>query len=1062
MHTREALPAKLTPPCVARLIARERLYAHLDSAAPARLVWVSAPGGAGKTSLVAAYLAARGRPTLWLRLDAGDGDIDTFLHFMWLALRESGGETMSAPAHTGHPAADEVALRRWMEAAFARMPRGFGLVLDEYQSIPVGAGLHRLLPVIVDSLPDGATLFVASRGDLPATLARVATTPWFARIHAEMLRLAPDEAAALATSVGVLESDAQARLARASGGWAAGLVLLARGMMAGVPLPEDNDGLPREMLDYFSAEVFEQLPPTMRRFLLRTAAMPWITLDMAAALTGHAAPERVLDALHRENLFTERKHGATAVYEYHPLFRRFLAARAREVLDPAELRDIHRLAAHKLAEAGDPEAAVPLFAAMHAWEEIAGIVRDHAPRLAALRRVSTLRSWIECLPEASRAQRPWALFWLAWCKYAMREPAAADVFERAYMEFGRAGDAEGQFAACAWLLRLAGSPEAVERWIGEVERLAARTRTLDPALEARIIARFAALKQFPLRHPLIERWRERAIVLSRAASDHETRVQMASFALARHFDCGEIDAMSALIVEHRHVVDASGVAPRDALPLLLFEGQRMLLAGEDTGAAAVLERAEAVAAETGAAEHREAVANFAFRVALARGDAAAARRSLASVSRAAPTSPQDALARLLDDAELALLEGDADAALAATTAAASPAALCPPQESVRVACRAAAMLTGGETGEAVLAEIAPALETARRQRMPLPQVTLLLLTAFARVRAGESEAAIAALAEGLRLGARLGALPRLPMLPRPMLAELAALALAHNVEPRYAERLVVRLDLRAPANAPPRWPWPVRVRTLGGFCVESRLARNDGVGRNARKPYELLKYVIATGAREVAAGRAIATLWPDLEGDAGKKAFDITLHRLRKALGSDATVRLEGGKLSLDPQLVWVDASAFERLATNAESLLACDDRLADRVLEEALTLYVGHFLAADDDLPWALPHRARLRDRFIRLVDAAGARWESSGDWHRAERRYRDAIALEPAAESIHQRLIRALAATGRPAEALDAYRRCRELLSTVLGTRPSTRTEALYERVRAGAVGLHPVYEK
>lgn len=38
---------------------------------------------------------------------------------------------------------------------------------------------------------------------------------------------------------------------------------------------------------------------------------------------------------------------------------------------------------------------------------------------------------------------------------------------------------------------------------------------------------------------------------------------------------------------------------------------------------------------------------------------------------------------------------------------------------------------------------------------------------------------------------------------------------------------------------------------------------------------------------------------------------------------------------------------------------------------------------------------------------------------------------------------------ARGENAQALNAYRRCRELLSIVLGVRPSSRTEALMSRI-------------
>ena len=43
----------------------------------------------------------------------------------------------------------------------------------------------------------------------------------------------------------------------------------------------------------------------------------------------------------------------------------------------------------------------------------------------------------------------------------------------------------------------------------------------------------------------------------------------------------------------------------------------------------------------------------------------------------------------------------------------------------------------------------------------------------------------------------------------------------------------------------------------------------------------------------------------------------------------------------------------------------------------------------------------------------------------------------------------MRALAATGYRAEALNAFRRCRELLSIVLGVKPSAETDRLYREI-------------
>ena len=204
---------------------------------------------------------------------------------------------------------------------------------------------------------------------------------------------------------------------------------------------------------------------------------------------------------------------------------------------------------------------------------------------------------------------------------------------------------------------------------------------------------------------------------------------------------------------------------------------------------------------------------------------------------------------------------------------------------------------------------------------------------------------------------------------------------------------------------------------------------------------------MAQGGAGVTVSQAIDALWPDSEGDAGKKSFEITLHRLRKLLGSDDAIRLEGGRLSLDSTLCWIDCLAFERLAEKAES----GDRGAEAEdpAGRALALFRGGFLP-DKEQPWAAPYREKLRAQFIRLVVLAGDRLESSGRTGEAERWYRKALELEVTAEPIYRRLMQSLASQGRSAEAIEVYRRCREMLSVVLSTKPSPETEAAYLRFR------------
>jgi DNA-binding SARP family transcriptional activator len=112
---------------------------------------------------------------------------------------------------------------------------------------------------------------------------------------------------------------------------------------------------------------------------------------------------------------------------------------------------------------------------------------------------------------------------------------------------------------------------------------------------------------------------------------------------------------------------------------------------------------------------------------------------------------------------------------------------------------------------------------------------------------------------------------------------------------------------------------------------------------------------------------------------------------------------------------------------------------------------YPGPLLGADEE-PWIAKPRDALRARFVRTLLRLGERLEREGDWKSAVDVYRRGLEADNLAESFYRGLMRALAATGDQAEAINAFRRCRELLSIVLGVKPSPETDRLYREIVAG----------
>lgn len=308
--------------------------------------------------------------------------------------------------------------------------------------------------------------------------------------------------------------------------------------------------------------------------------------------------------------------------------------------------------------------------------------------------------------------------------------------------------------------------------------------------------------------------------------------------------------------------------------------------------------------------------------------------------------------------------------------------------------------------------------------------------------------------------------------PAPAMTRLFSLALEEGVEVERVKALIRQHWPPPPPDAAEslNWPWPVRIHTLGRFAVLCDNAPLAFSGKSPRKALELLQALIANGGREVSLPLLIRNLWPDEDGGDMKNLFDNTLHRLRKLMGPVEVIQVRNGKLTLDPSTCWVDAWAFQRLSGAFLAADAPTDAARGRALQRdalaALRLYSGHFLQSEGDEPWVLAYRDRIKSRYLRLVRALGGRFEQLGQWDLAIEIYERALEVDNLTEALYRQLMLCHQQLGEHAEVLRVHRRCRELLSIVLGLAPSERTESVREAsVRASrrltAPGAVPFFE-
>jgi len=295
------------------------------------------------------------------------------------------------------------------------------------------------------------------------------------------------------------------------------------------------------------------------------------------------------------------------------------------------------------------------------------------------------------------------------------------------------------------------------------------------------------------------------------------------------------------------------------------------------------------------------------------------------------------------------------------------------------------------------------------------------------------------------------------LLPLPALAaRICEIALDDGVETEFVTAAVRERRLVPADPAREEWPWRLRLYGLS----ELRILRDGeplrtGGAKAPKKPLELLGALVAHGGEAVDIEVLVDALWPSLDANAPKASFEMALSRLRKLLDLPDAVLVADGSVCLNRSLVWCDVFAFERLADRlakpAQGAAAEAER--DALAERALALYLDRLLGSEELSGRLLALRERLALKFTRLTIDQGARLQARGDWRGAVVLYERALARDMLCEPLYRELMRAHLQLGERAEALRSFRRCRELLSGVLGSAPAAETLALYREISEGA---------
>jgi LuxR family transcriptional regulator, maltose regulon positive regulatory protein len=583
-------------------VRRSSLIDRLARSTSRPVVSVVAPAGYGKTTLLAQWAERNGQAFAWVSVDEADNDPKVLLTYVAEALNAVepvGWGVFDALASPASSVPGSVVPR--LGSAFWSIATPVALVLDDVHLLR-NTECRDALSVLADHVPTGSRLVLAGRNEPPLRIARLRAEDRLTEIGPGDLALTVGEAAVLLRNAAVaLGEDEVAELHRRTEGWPVGLYLAALCLREGGSVGRaavSFGGDDRLVSQYMESEFLARISARDRLFLTRTAVLERMSGPLCEAVLEVPGSAATLAGLARSNTLLVPLDRRGVWYRYHHLFRDMLLAEL-ERQEPGMMAVLRRRAGAWCLTNGRPEEALEYSMAAEDVDEAAGLAQSLFVRTYRQGRVTTCQRWLRWLDDRDGIEG---------------HPVIA---------------ADASIIATA-----TGRPVEAERWADAVDRWQNQdpARPADPDAEA-----WAAVMRALLCRRGIEQMRADADVAAQRYAAANIVLPAAPFlqGTARVLS-GDLDGGDAFLED---AISIGESAAPDVLAGALC--QRSLVAM----ACGHWDQAEALAGQAAAVRRRAGIEDsyasplvsaVQARVAMHRGETAAARRELVSAQRLRP------------------------------------------------------------------------------------------------------------------------------------------------------------------------------------------------------------------------------------------------------------------------------------------------------------------------------------------------------------------------------------------------------------------------------------------
>ncbi|MCD4721663.1 MAG: protein MalT [Desulfobacula sp.] len=1094
------MTTRYSTPHISDVVKRPRLFLVLDENFHHQNFLITGQAAQGKSTLVASYLQQSDSPSLWFHLSEDDADHTKLSDKIVRGIHELSGQNGEKtdgfiPDTT---LGTEKGLLRHIEGLsliLQDLTTPVIIVLDEFESLDETSSGFQFIKGILNGRFDKLKFFILSRSMPRFNIPRLKMEHNIFVLNNDDLAFTLEETRSFFAGYDQVKSIDIERIHQITDGWAGGLTLVSESIRQFKTLQKLPDRLSSEVFDYFSHEIYKNLPGRIREFLTETSVLDTIDLEIVNHLFEPVDALEILTELEKRNLFIQRIDSdySCPKFKYHNLFRDFLLQDFLKTRGSEACKSLNRKAGQFFWERKDHEQAMNYFSQADAFSDIVGIIKIKGTDYIVNGKMSGLEKWITHLPDEMIQNDPWLIFFLTMTRRIRGGKKNIRDFQKALVLFEQAHDLRGMLLSVAYLIEAAvfiRQPSGmILEWIkkGEKQLRLIRQKSRYPWARASLwqkigLGYIAGDGNIPKGVSACRN----AILLGKQISNPDLVLNASITMTFGYVQAGDfVNARQMLLKikettkegQHPEYRALKGIVDIDfALKNGRFDVARQLL----TRSEADIEKFGLIFLYPGFVEAKalhlvytkkfdeaQQMANHLNDFSILEGNdfykgISHRIKALSFLQERKLKEADHQIQKALKELDLAQ-KGDIHHFLAQQLAGMI---LFKNQEFLK----AKNMLN-------------PALEYFERISSDLCCSEACFALGLISWELNEMETAFNYLSRGLENAFQEGYV-FFPLISERVLIKVLLLMAAYDkiksIEP-YVISLILHCDQasvfeemdrilasgkqrgknRVIKNLRPVYKGllpGIRIETLGQFNILSGNKVLDNKAFEGARPILLLKSIVLHGSKDIPKEILIDDLWPKATAKAGDKNFKINLHRLRKAIEPDpkkefgySYIIQKAGLISLDPELVTIDVDEFIAFGVRAvENERNNKFETALKFYEKAVGIYKGDYFAEEPYLEWISRKRDLFQARYGKLLQKKAMLHEELDQIDKAVETWQLILAADPYFEPAYQNLMILYADSGQKNRAMDVFRECRSLLKTDLGTEPDVQTFNIYSKIK------------